>query len=78
VPETAREKAERGEVVAVGSGALDERGRLVSIDVRVGDVVLFGKSSGTEMRLNDEELVIMKEGDVLGILAEAPSHKKAA
>ncbi len=69
IPDTAREKPQQGEVVAVGPGGRDEAGKLIPIDVKVGDKVLFGKWSGTEVVLDGEELLIMKESDVMGVLA---------
>jgi len=68
IPDTAKEKPQEGEVVAVGSGARDEAGKLVPLDVKTGDKVLFGKWSGTEVKLNGEELLIMKESDIMGII----------
>ena len=69
IPETAKEKPQEGEVVAVGPGARDEAGKLVPLDVKAGDRVLFGKWSGTEVKIDGEDLLIMKESDVLGTLA---------
>ncbi len=77
IPDTAKEKPQEGEVVAVGPGARDERGQLVPLDVKVGDRVLFGKWSGTEVKIDDQEVVIMKESDIMGVL-EGASPKKAA
>ncbi len=74
IPDTAKEKPMQGEIVAVGSGARDEKGELVALDVKAGDLVLFGKWSGTEVRLDGEDLVIMKESDIMGIV-EAPAKK---
>ncbi len=68
IPDTAKEKPQDGEVVAVGSGTLNEKGDLRPLDVKAGDRILFGKWSGTEVKLNGEELLIMKESDVMGIL----------
>lgn len=68
IPDTAKEKPQEGEVIAVGSGARDEAGKLVPLDVKAGDKVLFGKWSGTEVKLNGEDLLIMKESDIMGIL----------
>ncbi len=68
IPDTAKEKPQEGEVVAVGPGARDDAGKLVALDVRAGDRVLFGKWSGTEVKLNGEELLIMKESDIMGIV----------
>ena len=68
IPDTAREKPQQGEVVAVGPGGRDEAGKLIPIDIKVGDKVLFGKWSGTEVVLDGDELLIMKESDVMGVL----------
>ncbi|MCT8999857.1 co-chaperone GroES [Chelativorans intermedius] len=68
IPDTAKEKPQEGEVIAVGSGARDETGKIVPLDVKEGDRVLFGKWSGTEVKLNGEELLIMKESDIMGII----------
>ena len=68
IPDTAKEKPSEGEVVAVGPGARDEAGKLVPLDVKAGDRVLFGKWSGTEVKLNGEDLLIMKESDIMGIV----------
>ena len=77
IPETAQEKPQEGEIVAVGPGGRDDSGKLVELDVKVGDRILFGKWSGTEVKLDGEEFLIMKESDVMGII-EAPKAKKAA
>ena len=69
IPDTAKEKPQEGEVIAVGLGGRDEAGKLVPLDVKVGDKVLFGKWSGTEVKLNGEDLLIMKEADIMGIIA---------
>ncbi|MGY8707442.1 co-chaperone GroES [Bradyrhizobium sp. 18BD] len=69
IPDTAKEKPQEGEVVAVGSGARDETGKLVPLDVKKGDRVLFGKWSGTEVKINGEDLLIAKESDILGVIA---------
>ena len=66
--DTAKEKPQEGEIVAVGSGARDESGKIVALDVKVGDRVLFGKWSGTEVKINGEDLLIMKEADIMGII----------
>ena len=71
IPDTAKEKPQEGEIVAVGSGARDDSGNVVALDVKVGDRVLFGKWSGTEVSIEGEELLIMKESDILGITAAA-------
>ena len=68
IPDTAKEKPQEGEVVAVGPGARDESGKLVALDVKAGDRVLFGKWSGTEVRIDGEDLLIMKESDIMGVL----------
>jgi len=68
IPDTAKEKPQQGEVVAVGPGARDESGKIVALDVKVGDRVLFGKWSGTEVKIDGEDLLIMKESDVMGIV----------
>jgi chaperonin GroES len=69
IPDTAKEKPQEGEVIAVGSGIRDEDGKFVALDVSVGDRVLFGKWSGTEVKIEGEDLIIMKESDILGVLA---------
>ena len=68
IPDTAKEKPQEGEVVAVGSGARDDSGKVVALDVKAGDRVLFGKWSGTEVKLDGEDLLIMKEADIMGII----------
>lgn len=78
IPDTAKEKPIQGEVVAVGPGARDESGKLIPLDVKPGDVVLFGKWSGTEVKLSGEELLVMKESDIIGIVEVTKSKKKAA
>jgi chaperonin GroES len=78
IPDTAKEKPQEGEVIAVGRGARDESGKLVELDVKVGDRILFGKWSGTEIKLDGEDLLIMKEGDVMGVIGETTELKKAA
>jgi chaperonin GroES len=78
IPDTAKEKPSQGEVIAVGPGGRDESGKLIPIDVREGDRVLFGKWSGTEVKIDGEELLIMKESDIMGVLDEPVSKKKAA
>ena len=77
IPDTAKEKPQEGEVVAVGPGARDEAGKLVPLDVKAGDRILFGKWSGTEVKLDGQDLLIMKESDILGVL-EADKAAKAA
>jgi chaperonin GroES len=79
IPDTAKEKPQEGEVVAVGPGARNEQGQLVALDVKKGDRILFGKWSGTEVKIDGEDLLIMKESDILGIIeAPAKGAKKAA
>ncbi len=78
IPDTAKEKPQEGEVVAVGPGARDENGKLIAPDVKVGDRVLFGKWSGTEVKLDGEELLIMKESDIMGVIEPAAESRKAA
>jgi len=78
IPDTAKEKPQQGEVVAVGPGARDEKGTLQPLDVKQGDRVLFGKWSGTEVKIDGEELLIMKESDILGVLEGTEAKKKAA
>ncbi|KTE16690.1 co-chaperone GroES [Sphingopyxis sp. H115] len=78
IPDTAKEKPQEGEVVAVGPGARAEDGTVTALDVRAGDRILFGKWSGTEVRIDGEELLIMKESDILGVIEEAEALKKAA
>ncbi len=68
IPDTAKEKPSEGEIIAVGSGARDESGKVVALDVKAGDRVLFGKWSGTEVKLDGEDLLIMKESDIMGII----------
>jgi chaperonin GroES len=78
IPDTAKEKPMEGEIVAVGPGARDEKGTLVPLDVKVGDRILFGKWSGTEVKLDGDDLLIMKESDIMGILEVTKAVKKAA
>jgi chaperonin GroES len=78
IPDTAKEKPQEGEVVAVGPGARDESGKLVALDVKAGDRILFGKWSGTEVKLDGEEYLIMKESDVMGVIEGKSSGRKAA
>ena len=77
IPDSAKEKPQEGEIVAVGAGARDEAGNRVSMDVKAGDRILFGKWSGTEIKLDDEELLIMKESDILGVLGDSAAAKAA-
>ena len=76
IPDTAKEKPQQGEVVAVGPGAPDEKGKVQPLDVKAGDFVLFGKWSGTEVKVDGEDLLIMKESDVMGILEGRKPSKK--
>ena len=78
IPDTAKEKPQEGEVLAVGAGTRDESGKLVALDVKAGDRILFGKWSGTEIKLNGEDLLIMKESDVMGVVEQTVAFKKAA
>jgi chaperonin GroES len=78
IPDTAKEKPQQGEVVAVGPGGRDETGKLIPIDVQTGDRVLFGKWSGTEVKIDGIEYLIMKESDIMGVLVEAGASRKAA
>src|SRR5437773_2868539 len=78
IPDTAKEKPSQGEVIAVGPGGRDETGKLIPIDVNEGDRVLFGKWSGTEVKIDGQELLIMKESDIVGIIDQLASKKKAA
>ena len=78
IPDTAKEKPQEGEVVSVGSGTLNDKGEMRALDVKAGDRILFGKWSGTEVKLDGEELLIMKESDVMGILEGVSAVKKAA
>jgi chaperonin GroES len=78
IPDTAKEKPSQGEVIAVGPGGRDEAGKLIPIDIKVGDRVLFGKWSGTEVKIDGEELLIMKESDIMGVIEEGVARKKAA
>src|ERR1700726_22307 len=78
IPDTAKEKPEQGKVIAVGPGGRDESSKLTPIDVKAGDHVLFGKWTGTEVKIDGEEYLIMKESDIMGVLVEVSAHKKAA
>jgi chaperonin GroES len=78
IPDTAKEKPQQGEVIAVGPGGRDEAGKLIPIDVKAGDRVLFAKWSGTEVKIEGDEYLIMKESDIMGVLVESLAHKKAA
>jgi|SRR5690242_8185093 chaperonin GroES len=78
IPDTAKEKPSQGEVVAVGPGGRDEAGKLIPMDIKAGDTVLFGKWSGTEVKIDGKELLIMKESDILGVVENAATLKRAA
>jgi chaperonin GroES len=78
IPDTAKEKPQEGEVIAVGPGARNEKGEIVPLDVKAGDRVLFGKWSGTEVKIEGEELLIMKESDLLGVIEAGSQERKAA
>jgi len=78
IPDTAKEKPSQGEIIAVGPGARDERGQVIALSVKAGDRVLFGKWSGTEVKIDGEDLLIMKESDILGVLEGSVSKKAAA
>lgn len=78
IPDTAREKPIQGEVIAVGSGARDDSGKLIPVDVKVGDTVLFGKWGGTEVKIGGEDLLVLKESDIIGVVEKTASKKKAA
>jgi chaperonin GroES len=78
IPDTAQEKPQQGEVISVGPGGHDESGKLIPIDLKAGDRVLFGKWSGTEVKIDDAEYLIMKESDLMGVMSGTEAHKKAA
>jgi chaperonin GroES len=78
IPDSAQEKPSQGEIVAVGPGGRDEAGKLIPIDLKVGDVVLFGKWSGTEVKIDGQDVLIMKESDIMGVITDGVSKKKAA
>ena len=78
IPDTAKEKPQEGEVIAAGAGVKNEDGKLTPLDVKAGDRILFGKWSGTEVKVDGEDLLIMKESDILGIIEGTPAKKKAA
>ncbi|MGK6314318.1 co-chaperone GroES [Neorhizobium sp. DT-125] len=78
IPDTAKEKPQEGEVIAVGPGARNDAGQIQALDVKVGDRILFGKWSGTEIKIDGEDLLIMKESDVMGIIEAQAEQKKAA
>jgi chaperonin GroES len=78
IPDTVKEKPSQGEVIGIGPGGRDENGKLIPIDVKVGDRVLFGKWSGTEVKIDGQELLIMKESDIMGVIDQQVAKKKAA
>ena len=78
IPDTAKEKPSQGEILAIGPGGRDEAGKLIPIDLAVGDRVLFGKWSGTEVTIDGDEVLIMKESDIMGVLTDVPAAKKKA
>ncbi len=78
IPDTAQEKPSQGEIIAVGPGGRDEAGKLIPIDLKKGDRVLFGKWSGTEVKIDGVEYLIMKESDIMGVIEQTAAHKKAA
>ena len=78
IPDTAKEKPQEGEIVAVGPGARDESGKVAALDVKAGDRVLFGKWSGTEVRIDGQDLLIMKESDIMGVVEQSAEAQKAA
>ena len=78
IPDTAKEKPQEGEIIAVGPGSRNEAGQIQALDVKVGDRILFGKWSGTEIKINGEDLLIMKESDVMGIVEAQAEQRKAA
>lgn len=78
IPDSAQEKPSEGEVIAVGPGGRDEAGKLIPIDIKKGDLILFGKWSGTEVKIDGEDLLIMKESDILGVIEKSSSARKAA
>ncbi len=78
IPDSAKEKPQEGEVIAVGPGARDENGKVQPLDVKAGDRILFGKWSGTEVKIDGEELLIMKESDIMGVVEGTPAAKKKA
>jgi chaperonin GroES len=78
IPDTVKEKPQEGEVIAVGPGARDENGKVAALDVKAGDRVLFGKWSGTEVRIDGQDLLIMKESDIMGVIEQSAAAQKAA
>jgi chaperonin GroES len=78
IPDTAKEKPQEGEVIAVGPGSRDDNGKLIPLDVKAGDTILFGKWSGTEVKIGGEDLLIMKEADIMGVVQKTIADRKAA
>jgi chaperonin GroES len=78
IPDTVKEKPQEGKIIAVGPGGRDETGKLIPLDVKAGDRILFGKWSGTEVKIDGQELLIMKESDIMGVLTDLPAAKKKA
>lgn len=78
IPDSAKEKPSQGEILSVGPGGRDEAGKLIPIDLNVGDIVLFGKWSGTEVKIDGQEVLIMKESDIMGVITDGSAKKKAA
>ena len=78
IPDTAKEKPQEGEVIAVGPGARDDSGKVNALELKAGDRILFGKWSGTEVKIDGQELLIMKESDIMGVLTDVPATKKKA
>ena len=78
IPDSAKEKPSQGEVLSVGPGGRDEAGKLIPIDLKVGDIVLFGKWSGTDVKIDGQEVLIMKESDIMGVITDGNAKKKAA
>ncbi len=78
IPDTAKEKPMEGEVIAVGPGGRDDSGKVTPLDVQVGDIILFGKWSGTEVKIDGDEMLIMKESDIMGVIENAGADRKAA
>jgi len=78
IPDSAKEKPQEGEIIAVGSGSRDETGKITPLDLKAGDRVLFGKWSGTEVRIDGQDLLIMKESDIMGVIEESAASQRAA
>ena len=78
IPDSAKEKPSQGEILSVGPGGSDEAGKLIPIDLKVGDIVLFGKWSGTDVKIDGQEVLIMKESDIMGVITDTSSSKKKA